>query len=259
MWLWLFTPAGKRVVLATAALAALAAGFLALRSHYIALGKQEDAAAALESSAKQLGIQQKEFQSRYAALEAQRSIDAARSQALLISTNKLAAQIAAMESERVRDLATVESLPEPSLVPDLRRMLNVEPASLSANLLPTELRAADSIVTEFPAVTAENRDLTASNQALTSRVASLAGEVNSVTQERNMALDWGDDIFTQYRNCYNAFPRHRSILANICHVASLGLACKPKKLTLEPPSLITRQRPLQSAAPTDAKKQPAGN
>jgi chromosome segregation ATPase len=247
MWPWLFTAAGKRLLLAAAALAVLGGGFLTLRSHYIALGKQEDAAAALDASAKQLADQQKEFQSRYAALESERVAEAARSQALLVTTSKLAADISALESERARDRATVTSLPEPSLVPDLRRKLNVAPASTAPDLLPPELRAADTIVTDYPAVTAENRDLTASNQTLTSRAASLSSEINSVTAERDLSFDWGDAVFNQYRDCFNSFPRHRGFFAHLCHVATFGLGCKPKKLALPPPSSLAQQRPPKSS------------
>lgn len=243
MWPWLFTAAGKRVILAAATLAVLGGGFLALRSHYIALGKQEDAAAALDSSAKQLAVQQKDFQTRYAALESQRTAEAAKSASLLATTAKLTAQVAALESERIRDRTAVTALPEPSLVPDLRRKLDVAPASTAPELLLPELRAADSIVTDYPAVAAENRDLIAGNQALTSRAASLSGEINSASAERDLAFNWGDAVFNQYRDCFNSFPRHRGFFARLCHVATFGLGCKPKQLTLAPPSSLAQQRP----------------
>lgn len=256
MWPWLFTAAGKRVILAAAVFAVLGGGFLALRSHYIALGKQEDAAAALDASAKQLADQQKEFQSRYAALESQRATQAAQSQVLLATTNKLAAQVAALESERASSRAAITSLPEPSLVPDLRHKLNVAPASTAPALLPPELRAADTIVTDYPAVTAENRDLTANNQALASRAASLSSEIASVTAERDLAFNWGDAVFNQYRNCFNSFPRHRGLFARLCHVATFGLGCKPKKLALLPPSSLAQERSAAGKSPAAARKLP---
>jgi|SRR5689334_13297256 len=247
MWLWLFTAAGKRIIMAAAALALLGGGFLALRSHYIALGKQEVAAAALDASAKELAARQQQFQSRYAALDSERAAEAAKSAALLATTSKLTAQIAALESARAQSRSEIVSLPEPSLVPDLRRKLNVSPSSDAPALLPAELRAADAIVTDYPTVTAENHDLTASNQALTSRAASLAGEVTAVTSERDLAFTWGDAVFNQYRDCFNTFPRHRGILARLCHVATFGLGCKPKKLTLAPPSSLAQQRPASNS------------
>lgn len=254
MWFWLFTPAGKRIILVAAALAALAFGFLALRSHYIALGKQEDAAAALDSSAKQLAAQQQEFESRYAALESQRAAEAAKSEALLRTTQQLASHISALESQRALERTTIASLPEPSLVPDLRRKLNVAPASAAPNLLPPELRAADTIVTDYPSVVAENRDLAASNQAIASRAASLTNEVTSVSAERDLAFDWGDAVFNQYRGCFNSFPRHRGFFARLCHVATFGLGCKPKQLTLAPPSSLAHQRPAKSSSPQFSKQ-----
>jgi hypothetical protein len=259
MWLWLLSPIGKRVVLVTAAVAALGIGFLALRSHYIALGKQEDAAAALDASEKRLAAQQKDFQSRYATLDSQRAAEAAKSEALLATTNKLAAQIAALESQRARDRAAVNDLPAESLVPDLRRKLNVAPTSAAPGLLPPELRAADAIVTDYPAVTDENRQLTASNQALASQPASLYAEVASVASERDLAFNWGDDVFQQYRDCFNSFPRHRSFFARLCHVATFGLGCKPKKLTLSPPSSLAQRRPRKSSQSASAKRRQGTN
>ncbi|HKW89779.1 MAG TPA: hypothetical protein VJN21_13605 [Candidatus Acidoferrales bacterium] len=252
MWPWLFTATGRRAVFATAVLAALAAAFLALRSHYIALGKQEDAAAALDSSAKQLAAQQLQFQSRYAALEAQRAAADAKSQALLATTTRLSAQIAVLESARAQSRTEITSLPEPSLVPDLRRKLNVAPASAAPDLLPPELRAADAIVTDYPAATAEIRDLSASNQALTSRSAALTDEVSAVASERDLAFTWGDAVFDQYRDCFNSFPRHRGFFARLCHVVTIGLRCKQKKLALPPPSSLAQQRPASANSPRAA-------
>jgi hypothetical protein len=253
MWPWLFTATGRRVIFATAALAALGAGFLALRAHYIAIGKGEAAAAALDAGAKQLAAQEKQFETRYAALDAQRAADVSRSQTLLTTAANLSARIAALESERSQARTQASAAPQTSLVPDLRRKLNVEPESNAASLTLPELRAADAIVTDYPLVTAENRDLVASNQTLTARTTALSGEVAAVVSERDLAFNWGDSVFTQYRACYNSFPRSRGFFARLCHVATFGLGCKPKKLSLAPPSGLAQQRPAKSASPPASK------
>jgi F0F1-type ATP synthase membrane subunit c/vacuolar-type H+-ATPase subunit K len=253
MWPWLFTAAGRRVIFAAAALAALGAGFLALRAHYIAIGKGEAAAAALDAGAKQLAAQEKQFESRYAALDAQRAADATRSEALLGTAAKLSAELAGLASERARERAQVAALPESSLIPDLRHKLNLEPESNAATLSLPELRATDAIVTDYPLVTSENRDLISTNQTLTARTTSLSGEVTAVTAERDLAFDWGDSVFTQYRTCYNSFPRHRGFIARLCHVATFGLGCKPKQLSLPTPSSLAQQRPAKYSPPTTVK------
>lgn len=253
MWAWLFTAAGRRVLFATAALAALATGFLGLRAHYIAIGKGEAAAAALDAGVKQLAAQEKQFESRYAALDAQRAADAAHSQALLATAAKLSAHIAALDSERGQKRAEVAAVPETSLIPNLRHNLDVTPASTAPALSLPELRAADAIVTDYPFVTAENRDLISTNQTLTARTNSLTGEITAATAERGLAFDWGDSVFTQYRACYNAFPRHRGFFSRLCHVATIGFGCKPKQLSLLPPSSLAQQRPTKSPSPPAPK------
>ena len=214
MWPWLFTATGRRVIFATSALAALGAGFLALRAHYIAIGKGEAAAAALDAGAKQL---------------------------------------AALESERAQARTQAVAAPQTSLLPDLRRKLSVDPESNAASLSLPELRAADAIVTDYPLVTAENRDLVASNQTLTARTTSLTGEITAVVSERDLSFNWGDSVFTQYRACYNSFPRNRSFFARLCHVVTFGLGCKQRQLSLLPPSSLARQRPAKSASPASPK------
>jgi hypothetical protein len=253
MWAWLFTAAGKRVLFATAFAALLGGGFLALRAHYIALGKTESASAAIDAGAKQLAAQQKQFQARYAALESQRAAGAAQSEALLAATTKLASQVAALESQRTQASAQIAALPAASVVPDLHRKLGVAPESAAPALAPAELRAADQIVTQFPQVQAENRDLAAGNQSLAARAASLTSEITATAGERDLAFGWGDALFAQYRACYNSFPRHRGIFARICHVATFGLGCKPKQLALPAPDALARLRPAKPSASPNAK------
>ncbi|HEV2490950.1 MAG TPA: hypothetical protein VGT03_14180 [Candidatus Acidoferrales bacterium] len=253
MWMWFFTAAGRRVLFAAAALTALATSFLALRAHYIAIGKDEAAATELDAGAKQLALQEKQFQSRYASFDAQRVVDEARSKELLATTARFSAQIAAIKSERKQTHVEVVALPASSVVPDLHHKLNVEPQSKEAVLSLPELRAADAIVTDYPIVTAENRDLVASNQTLTGRTSSLTDEVTAITSERDLAFDWGDSVFVQYRVCYNSFPRHRGFFARFCHIATFGLGCKPKQLSLPPPGPLAQQRPTKSPSPPASK------
>jgi hypothetical protein len=170
---------------------------------------------------------------------------AARSQVVLDGLNKTLSQL---EAQRRADKNSVAAVPDSGLAADIQTKLHVRPAGDNTPGFSTaEMRVLDSIVTDYPNLLDENKNLSSQVaeiknklDALSSRITADEKEASALTIQRDTAVRQANTALDFYSKLYNAYPRNRSIFAKACHVVTLGLGCKPKKFSLPTPLEVSK-------------------
>ena len=206
--------------------------------------QKTDLLAANEKTKQDLASQQKNLDDAKA--QAQQATALATQYAGMAKT--LADALVGLQSQRASGQAAVASVPDSGLASDIQQRINArQPTDHTPGFTVTELRLIDDAVTDYPLVLKENTNMTGQLTELRNEIDALnkrigADEAGSgaLIAQRDTALAAFNRVMASYTEIYNEFPRSRSLGQKVCHVASLGLACKPKHMKFPAPAELSK-------------------
>jgi outer membrane protein TolC len=144
-------------------------------------------------------------------------------QAFIATANSNLARLATSREQDKRELAKRS---DAELIPDIRKKLNITPSDPAPVLNASELRQVDAIVNDYPKLSDTVKEL-ANRQAATDKtVEGLNTRITSISNERDAALRFSNEMVGHYTAAYNAAQKHHSKLVT---VLTLGLV-RTKKL-----------------------------
>lgn len=152
-------------------------------------------------------------------------------------------RLASIQIQRESDRRTVTNLSDADVLPDLRARLGLVPPTDPSPLTSPELRRANTIVTDYPHVMAENVTLGEKVKSIEGKVGALDLQVQAVTSQRDAAIDqretaidYANRMEQLYAQAYNVAQksRRRPLLLKII---TLGIV-RDRKLNLPDPVSI---------------------
>lgn len=224
---WLLKPKVVLSVLAT----------IAVLSFILWYGNKREATGFTKGSVSQLQTDKQQLDqltSQYhdALANAQRTIDSSNAKVAALDSQLqgLQVQFLALASQRQQGQQQISKLPDSAVQGDLETKLGGSLAD------PTILRKADSIVTDYPIVLKQIDVLTAKVDGLDSKVKVLGDKEAAVEQQRDAAIQFGNQVVGFYVKAYNAAQIHHSkfikiITFGLVHDRHLDL---PSPTTLKP-------------------------
>lgn len=195
-----------------------------------------------DGSREQLDIDKKSMEQERTAfkatLENNQEIDAKaqelidKQQVLIDSAN---VNLARLSSSRAQGQKDVGALPDAALLADVRKKLNVTPADTTGMLNSVELRQVDSIVTDYPKLSDTVKELADKQAAIDKTIEGLNTRITSLSNQRDAAVSFANEMVGHYTAAYNAAQKHHSKLVTIL---TFGLV-RTKKLDLPDPVTLS--------------------
>ncbi len=147
-------------------------------------------------------------------------------------------RLSALEAARAAAQQQVGKVPNDGLVADIRGKLGVKPDLQDPNLAPDELRAVDSIVTDYGNLKDQVAQFNAKLDALQDQVSHQGDRITAIQQERDAAIAGWNSAHSHYVEAYNAAQKKPPIIIKII---TLGLykgrhMDLPDPVTLQPPA-----------------------
>lgn len=191
-------------------------------------GYSSGSRAQVETDKQEFAIVQKQYQD--ALFKAQSTIDSsnAKIQALDSQIQTLQVQFAALATQRQQGQQAVNKLPDSAVQGDLETKLGGPLTD------PVILRKDDQIVTDYPLVLKQVDILTNKVEDLDSKVTELGIKETAVEQQRDAAIQFGNQLVPLYVKAYNALQVHHS---KFLKIISFGLV-KDRKLDLPNPTTL---------------------
>jgi hypothetical protein len=238
-WLLLSSPLGRRLALAGSALVAL--GLVAWHFHHVWTneGKLQQRDSDVTDTRKALDADHAVFLKTLDTYEAKFSEEADVVRAAQATIQADQQTIRSLAGERQTAAKQVSAVTDSGLTADLRTKLAVSPLETSSTLTPPELRAADSIVTDYKIVREESDAWESKASAFENQQGALEAQVAIATEERDATFAWSDTLLAAYRQAYDALPLRRSSPKCLW----LWKCAAAKKLPIPAPAELLTNRP----------------
>jgi len=222
---WILKPKNLLILLV---MTAVLSGFIWYGSYREKAGYGAGTRSQLEVDKTQFEQVSKQYQD--ALSKAQSTIDSSNTKLAALDTQlqTIQMQFAALATQRTQGQQSVNKLPDSAVQGDLE-------VKLGGTLTdPAILRKDDQIVTDYPLVLKQIDVLNTKVDGLDSKVDELGVKEKAVEQQRDSAIQFGNQIVPLYIKAYNAAQIHHSKLAKIL---SLGLV-RDKHLDLPSPASL---------------------
>ncbi len=120
-------------------------------------------------------------------------------------------------------------------MPDTELKADIEQKVGGPLELPSALRKLDLIVTDYPHCVEAKEHLQEEIRLLHQKSNAQEAECAAVRVQRDQAIESWNELLPLYTRAFNAAMPKRGFWGKVCHIFTVGLKCKVKKLDLPNP------------------------
>lgn len=202
-------------------------------------GKDSEAAKMKQEAAKEDGkevhAQTSAVQADLATVESERAAAAERTASAREREAAAEERIVAARSRREQGRVGVDKLTDAQLVGDIASKLQLRPPGDSTPVLyPAELRKVDHIITDYQGLREELDAHVAKDKETAAQIAGVQDQLKAVTRQRDLSLEFGNDMLLHYKRAYDAAQPRCSFLKKIFNWRCGKKFDLPNPVTLKP-------------------------